>query len=164
MIDRSVLANPALWLEPANDGRHALRDAPLMRESIPYVLSLPEAGIAAFVYTWVDRQNVAGYACAIYGPGVANGPIVGRMDGVAVGADTNFDNWKVGPFELNQDLKMDKARVRWMRNSPAPASPATPRRRRMPRSRSAIAPAWPTSWTCWPRRSRCCNSTSNWPR
>jgi len=113
MIDRSVLANPALWLEPANDGRHALRDAPLMRESIPYVLSLPEAGIAAFVYTWVDRQNVAGYACAIYGPGVANGPIVGRLDGVAVAADTNFDNWKVGPFELYQDLKMDKARVRW---------------------------------------------------
>ena len=113
MIDRSVLANPNLWLEPEHDGRHALRDAPFTRESIPYILSLPEAGIGAFVYTWVDRQNVAGFACAIFGPGVPNGPIVGRVDGVKVPADQNFDHWTVADFTLKQDLTLDKASFSW---------------------------------------------------
>jgi hypothetical protein len=113
MIDRSVLANPSLWLEPEHDGRHALRDAPLTRESIPYILSLPEAGIGAFFYTWVDRLNVAGFACAIFGPGVENGPIVARIDGVTVPADQNFDNWSIAGFNLKQDLKLDKATLSW---------------------------------------------------
>lgn len=113
MIDRNVLANPKLWLDPSNDGRHTLRDAPLMRESIPYIISLPEENLAAFVYTWVDRNNVAGYACAIFGAALPNGPFVGRVDGFQMTAEDNFDDWKMGDFILRQDLKMDKAYVSW---------------------------------------------------
>ncbi len=113
MLDRNLLANPAMWLEPANDGRHELRDAPAMRESIPYIVSLPEQGLAAFVYTWVDRQSVAGYACAIFGPALPDGPVVGRMDGVQMQPDDNFDDWRIGDFYLSQDLEMHRARIEW---------------------------------------------------
>lgn len=112
-VGPEALANPSLWLDPANDGRHLLRDAPHMRESIPYILSLPEAGLAAFVYTWVNRDHVAGYACAIFGPGVPDGPIVGRMDNVHVDVDSNFDNWRIGDFYLSQDLRMHRSRIEW---------------------------------------------------
>ena len=69
MLDRNLLANPAMWLEPANDGRHQLRDAPAMRESIPYIVSLPEDG---------------GYADPFDG---YDGPLLGRFEVVVRGDD-----------------------------------------------------------------------------
>ncbi|MGD9664914.1 MAG: hypothetical protein AB7U34_06890 [Novosphingobium sp.] len=117
MLDKNLLANPQMWLDPKNDGRHALRDAPAMRESIPYVISLPEHGLAAFVYTWVDRQSVAGYATAIFGPALPDGPIVGRVNDVQMAAGDNFDDWLIGDFYLSQDLEMHHARVEWKTNA-----------------------------------------------
>jgi hypothetical protein len=51
---------PVSMRDPIHDGRHALRDLPLERESIPYVVSLPQHGIGAFVYTWVSKDSLAG--------------------------------------------------------------------------------------------------------
>lgn len=102
---------PLPVLDPANDGRHALRDLPLERESIPYVISLPEHGIATFVYTWVTKDNVAGCAFLCYGPGVGEQPIMEMVDGVDVGTKMNFDDWRVGPMHLQQDLQLKTARI-----------------------------------------------------
>jgi len=113
VIDKKFLANPKLFVDPVHDGRHALRDAPLMRESIPYVLCLPDEKIGAFFYTWVSRDSVAGFACAIFGPGVPGGPIIERIDNIAVPAQQNFNNWKVGRFQMQHDLEMYGARVEW---------------------------------------------------
>lgn len=98
-------------LDPVNDGRHKLEDRPLARESIPYVISLPEHGIASFVYTWVNKDNLAGCAFLMFGPGVGPDPIMEAVDGIDVGA-MNFDDWRVGPMHLSQDLKLKTAKIK----------------------------------------------------
>lgn len=102
---------PVPTLDPVDDGRHTLRDLPLERESIPYVVSLPEHGIGAFVYTWVTKDSLAGSACVAFGPGVEK-PILEAVDGIEVGRSQNFDDWKVGKLHLSHDLELRTARVR----------------------------------------------------
>lgn len=104
-------ARPIPVLDPIHDGRHQLRDLPLERESIPYVISLPEHGIATFVYTWVTKDNVAGCAFLAYGPGIGPQPIMEMVGGVDVGTQKNFDDWQVGPLHLQQDLKLSRAKL-----------------------------------------------------
>ncbi len=101
---------PMPILDPINDGRHKLRDLPLERESIPYVIALPEQGIAAFVYTWVTKDNLAGSALAAYGPGIGDTPVFEAVDGIPMGPEKNFDNWQVGKLHLAQDLKLKTAK------------------------------------------------------
>jgi hypothetical protein len=98
-------------LDAANDGRHKLRDLALERESIPYVISLPEHGIATFVYTWVTKDHVAGCAFLVFGPSIGEQPIMEMIDGIAVSPEQNFDNWQVGPLHLQQDLKLKAAKI-----------------------------------------------------
>lgn len=102
---------PIPVLDPVNDGRHALRNLPLERESIPYVISLPEHGIASFVYTWVSKDNVAGCAFLVYGPGVGDEHIMEAVDGIDVGSEMNFNDWRVGPMHLQQDLQLKTAKL-----------------------------------------------------
>lgn len=101
---------PMPILDPVNDGRHKLRDLPLERESIPYVIALPEHGIAAFVYTWVTKDNLAGSALAAYGLGIGDTPVFEAVDGIPMGPEKNFDNWQVGKLHLAQDLKLKTAK------------------------------------------------------
>lgn len=110
---RSVIpANrPVPAIDPVNDGRHALRDLPLDRESIPYVVTIAEHGIAAFIYTWVNKDHRAGSVFVAYGPGVGATPIVEKIDDVEMPANANFDDWKVGAVHLRQDLKMKTATI-----------------------------------------------------
>jgi hypothetical protein len=98
-------------LDPVNDGRHVLRNLPLERESIPYVISLPDLGIGAFVYTWVTKDSLAGSACVAFGPGVGE-PVFEAVDQIEVSRKLNFDDWKVGKLHLNHDLQLQKARIR----------------------------------------------------
>lgn len=99
-------------LDPVNDGRHALRDLPLERESIPYVISLPEHGIGTFIYTWVTKDNVAGSLFVVYGPAIGEQPIVEAIDGIAMGPEKNFNDWQVGALHLAQDLKLQHAELK----------------------------------------------------
>lgn len=103
---------PVPVLDPVNDGRHKLRDLPLERESIPYVISIPEHNIGTFIYTWVTKDNVAGSVFVAYGPGVGDTPIFEHVDGITMGADKNFDDWKVGNLHLKQDLKLKTATIK----------------------------------------------------
>ena len=113
MFDHKVLADAALVLEPHHDGRHALRAQPLARESIPYLLNLPEHGTALFTYTWVNAASEAGAILAIFGPGVGEQPIVDALPDRPVPADANFDDWRLGSFHLAQDLTFNHARLHW---------------------------------------------------
>ena len=110
---RSVIpANrPVPVIDPINDGRHQLRDLPLERESIPYVVTIAEHGVAAFIYTWVDKNNLAGSVFVAYGPGVGPAPIVEKIDLVEMPAGANFNDWKVGAVHLRQDLQLKTATI-----------------------------------------------------
>lgn len=101
---------PIPVLDPVNDGRHQLRDLPLERESIPYVVSLPECGVGAFIYTWVTKDSLAGSALVGFGPALDQ-PVAEKVDGIEVPRDMNFDDWSVGPVSLKQDLKLQNAEI-----------------------------------------------------
>jgi hypothetical protein len=113
MFDNSVLADPAMAIDPANDGRHELPDVPMGRESIPYIVVLPEHGIAFFTYTWVTKDSVAGAALAVFGPGVGDKPIQQRLADRPVPRDMDFDDWRIDNFRMAQDLKFDRASIFW---------------------------------------------------
>lgn len=113
MFDNSVLADAAMAIDRANDGRHALPDVALGRESIPYIVVLPEHGIAFFTYTWVTKDSMAGAALAIFGPGVGGAPIQQRLADRPVPRDMDFDAWQIDNFRMSQDLKFDRASIFW---------------------------------------------------
>lgn len=113
MFNNNVLADQGMITDPANDGRHKLADKPHARESIPYIVVLPEHQIAFFTYTWVSKDSQAGAALAVFGPGVGPEPIQQRLADRPVPADMNFDNWTIEGFQMKQDLKFDRAHVRW---------------------------------------------------
>lgn len=107
-----LATRPVPQLDPVHDGRHRLRDLPLERESIPYVISLPEHGLATAIYTWVSKDHLSGSLFGVLGPAVEGGPIFEAVDGIAVGAERDFDDWHVGPVHLSQDLRIQTSRLR----------------------------------------------------
>jgi hypothetical protein len=113
MIDNRVLADASLVLDPVHDGRHLLRQEAKARESVPYLLNLPEQGIALFTYTWVNAASEAGAVMAIFGPGVGDKPIVDALPDRPVPADMGFDNWRIGGFTMQQDGRFDHASLNW---------------------------------------------------
>jgi hypothetical protein len=103
---------PLPELDPINDGRHLLRDLPLERESIPYTFVLPEHDLAAFCYTWVNKDHKAGSAFVLFGKGAGPEPIAEAVDGIDVSPQMNFDDWRVGTVHLRHDLQFRKAELR----------------------------------------------------
>ena len=89
-------------LAPINDARHQLRKDSLSRESLVFMLQLPEENIAAFVYTWVSGESKAGAAFCVYGPGVGGETIFEATDGIPVPADMGFDDWRVAGAHVRQ--------------------------------------------------------------
>jgi hypothetical protein len=113
MFGNSRLFRPGLAIDSVHDGRHKLDDKPFARESIPYIVNLPDEGIAFFTYFWVNRDGSAGAALAIFGPGIGPEPIQQRIADKPVSPDMDFSNWKLDGYEMQQDLKFGKARIRW---------------------------------------------------
>lgn len=113
MINNQVLEDPSLVLDVRHDGRHELRTASLSRESVPYLVNLPEQGIALFTYTWVNAASEAGAILAIFGPGIGPNPIVEPVPDRPVPASMNFNDWRVGGLHMAQDLEFDRASVQW---------------------------------------------------
>lgn len=113
VFNNSVLAEPGMAIDTVHDERHALPDSPFSRESIPYIVVLPEHGIAFFTYTWVTGDSVAGAALAVFGPGVGDAPIQQRLADRPVPADMGFDDWRIDSFRMAQDLKFDHAQIFW---------------------------------------------------
>jgi len=113
MLDATVWAEPGMAIDPVHDGRHVLPDVAMGRESIPYIVVLPEHQIAFFAYTWVSKDSVAGAALAVFGPGVGGDPIQQRLADRPVPADMDFSDWRIDGFQLQQDLEFNKAHLRW---------------------------------------------------
>lgn len=113
VFDNSVLADAGMAIDPVHDGRHVLPNDQYSRESIPYIVVLPEHGIAFFTYTWVTGESIAGAALAVFGPGVGDVPIQERLADRPVPADMGFDDWRIDSFRMAQDLKFDRAEIFW---------------------------------------------------
>ncbi|WP_018990698.1 DUF7064 domain-containing protein [Aromatoleum toluclasticum] len=94
-------AEPKL-LNPIHDRRHRLRPGPHARESMPYMLTLPDERVAIFVYTWVTGEGKAGAAICAFGPGIGDEPIIEVVDGIAVPDEMDFDDWHVGGLHVRQ--------------------------------------------------------------
>ena len=75
--------------------RHRLRATALARESLGYLLDIPEECIGASVYTWVDGANKAGAALYVYGSGIGREPVFERVDDILVPDSQGFDDWRV---------------------------------------------------------------------
>ncbi len=91
----------AMPLDPVHDGRHRLSSAPDARESLVFVVSLPEEGIGAAAYTWVGGDGRAGAFLAVFGPGAGADPIVELVDGIAVDDEMGFEDWHVGALTVH---------------------------------------------------------------
>lgn len=113
MFGKSELADPSMAIDAIHDGRHRLADQPLARESSAYIVVLPEHQIAFFTYTYVSAQGQAGAKIAIFGPGVQGGSLYQKMEDRAVPDTMNFDHWKIGGFNMEQDLAFNRARLQW---------------------------------------------------
>eukprot|EP00456_Euglypha_rotunda_P008464 TRINITY_DN11677_c0_g1_i2.p2 TRINITY_DN11677_c0_g1~~TRINITY_DN11677_c0_g1_i2.p2 ORF type:complete len:316 (+),score=63.31 TRINITY_DN11677_c0_g1_i2:119-1066(+) len=113
MFESNVWVEPDMEIDVVHDGRHKLPDVAMGRESIPYIVVLPEHQIAFFTYTWVSKDSVAGAALAVFGPGVGGDPIQQRLADRPVSPDMGFDDWRLEGFTMQQDLKFGSAHLRW---------------------------------------------------
>ncbi len=113
MYNEVKLSRPSLAIDSLHDGRHALSHAAIARESIPYLIHLPQEGLATFTYTWVNGAGEAGAAFALFGPGVGDQPIQQKLPDRLVSDDMNFSDWQIEKFSMQQDLKFKDAKVRW---------------------------------------------------
>lgn len=99
---------PINLLEPGFERRHIFFDSdahPDVRESIAYLLPLPEHGMGLIFYTWVhalgqDGRGRAGSAAIAYGPALDE-PVFEVSDDIFVSDEAAFDDWRVGPAELS---------------------------------------------------------------
>lgn len=107
------LSRETLAIDPSHDDRHTLPNTPFARESIPYTIVLPEEGIAAFTYTWVNGESEAGAAMALFGPGIGE-PIQQRLADRPVDKAMDFSNWAIDGFLMRQDLRFEKAEIAWV--------------------------------------------------
>ncbi len=81
-------------------GRHKLVAEELQRESIAYLFSLPEHGMAGYLYSWVSGLGRAGSAMFLYGPTIGDEPIEVLVNGVVMDDGQDFDDWKVGDVHI----------------------------------------------------------------
>jgi len=113
MFEDVKLARPGLAVDPVHDNRHELPDVAAARESIPYIVTLPEEGIMAFTYTWVNKAGEAGAALAIFGPAVGDEPIQQRLADRKLPEGMDFTNWQIDNFSMKQDCQFKHAEIRW---------------------------------------------------
>src|SRR3546814_17405283 len=112
MFESNVWVEPDMEIDVVHDGRHKLPDVAMGRESIPYIVVLPEHQIAFFTYTWVSKDSVAGAALAVFGPGVGGDPIQQRLADRPFSPDMGFADGQLEGFEKQPDIQFGPAHVR----------------------------------------------------
>ena len=114
MLDTIRLARPELTLPAHHDGRHALDKAnPRDRESVPFIVNIPDEGISFFTYTWVNARHEAGAAICIFGPGVDDRIITLGLPDRPVSPDMDFSDWQIENFSMKHDLAFRTAEFRY---------------------------------------------------
>lgn len=108
----SIYRSPGKFaLDPRHDARHRLKKDPLARESLVFMLQLPEHDLAAFVYTWVSGESKAGAALCVFGPAVGAEAIFDIVDGISVPEDQGFNDWRVGKVHVRHLHPLQAAEV-----------------------------------------------------
>ena len=87
-------------LDIVHDNRHQLDGTALSRESLAFLIEIPEENIGGFLYTWVNGAGLAGAAVCLFGEGIGDEPIFEHCDGIAVPADMDFYDWRVNGLSL----------------------------------------------------------------
>jgi hypothetical protein len=105
-----MTANPGV-LQPADDYRHRPPDGRKGRDSLYFNLLLPDAGLAVFVYTWVDQAGTAGRLVTAWGP--QPHPLAFEIaHGVAMG-DADFGDWELAGLRLRHQDPLRTAEIRY---------------------------------------------------
>ena len=103
-----LTCSPALTDQ--DDRRHVLAEDPLQRESLIFILFLPEEDLGVIAYTWVDGSHRAGSMGLVFGRD--NERLAQfHTEGVAVSPDADFDDWTVGPLTVQHTGPHQEARV-----------------------------------------------------
>lgn len=86
-------------LTDQDDRRHVLKESPLDRESLIFLLFVPGEDIGVIAYTWVDGEHRAGAMGLVFG---RNNERLGQfhVEGVQVSPESDFDDWTVGPLTV----------------------------------------------------------------
>lgn len=107
-------------LEAGGEDRHVFFDAGAdenFRESLAYLLPLPDLGLGIIVYTFVhaagrDGMGRAGSMAIVYGPGVDK-TVSEVTDGILVPDAMDFDDWCVGHITLSATRDMMTTQLRF---------------------------------------------------
>ncbi|WP_181779380.1 DUF7064 domain-containing protein [Pseudonocardia pini] len=86
-------------LTPADDRRHRLDPGPLARESLIFLLFLPEENLGMIAYTWVDGESVAGSMITVFRRDDER-VIHHVVQGVEMDRAADFTDWRVGPLHV----------------------------------------------------------------
>jgi hypothetical protein len=98
-------------LAPEHDNRHSLDQSEFARESLAFIIQVPEAGIGGFLYTWVNGAGRAGAALCLFGEALGPEPIFDIADDIPVSAEMDFFNWQVGGLTLQLQAPLQTALV-----------------------------------------------------
>lgn len=93
-----------------DDRRHELRDTALERESLIFVVFVPEQDLGVIAYTWVDGESKAGSMGLVFGRD--NERITQfHTEGIEMPRDADFDDWTVGPLTVRHGAAHKYAHV-----------------------------------------------------
>lgn len=98
-------------LDPLHDNRHTLPNSEFARESLAFIIQVPEAGIGGFLYTWVNGAGLAGAAVCLFGKLIGEDPIFEVVDGIPVPSDMDFYHWTVGGLCLQLQKPLTSASI-----------------------------------------------------
>jgi hypothetical protein len=97
-------------LTAADDRRHRLNPGPLSRESLIFLLFLPEENLGMIAYTWVDGEGVASSMITVFGEDDQRLVHLVTSD-VPMPPDADFTDWRVGPMRVQHGEPHKDARV-----------------------------------------------------
>jgi hypothetical protein len=111
------MTNPATLPRPhaltdRDDRRHSLPASSLARESLIFLLFLPEENLGCIAYTWVDGAGSAGSMALVFGED-DDQLFKFHTEGVPMPADADFDDWRVGALHVAHGAPHRDARVRF---------------------------------------------------
>lgn len=105
-------------LDHGYERRHIFFDGsahPDVRESLAYLLPLPQLKMGVIFYTWVHARGEngkgrAGSAAIVFGEGVGE-TVFEVHDHIGVPDEMSFDDWRVGPAKLSLSDDMTKSSI-----------------------------------------------------
>lgn len=97
-------------LTDRDDRRHALAPTPLARESLIFLLFLPEEHLGCIAYTWVNGEGMAGSMVLVFG--AENEQLFkAYVENVPMSKGADFTDWKVGALGVKHGAHHDECVV-----------------------------------------------------